>query len=205
MSPGRRRISRALGKLPYRKLYVIAAEGEKTERQYFDLFKHLFKDEQPLIVVKCLPGGCKSAPSQVLKRMERFLRQEKLRSSDEAWLVTDKDRWDDEKLAQLHQWAQKCRGSRGFALSNPKFEYWLLLHFENGKGVASASDCINRLSRHLPDYDKGISRSRFTKERIRDAIRRAKERDKPPCEDWPKSVGTTVYRLVESLLRDLVA
>lgn len=197
MPRGRRRFRRPLGERRYRKLYVIAAEGEKTEPQYFDLFN----DEQGLIVVKCLQGGSESSPSRVLQRMEDYLQREQLRPSDEAWLVTDKDRWSDAQLVQLHQWAQK-RPEFGFALSNPKFEYWLLLHFEDGKGVASASDCIQRLRRLLPTYDKGISAGWFTKERIQDAVHRAKVRDHPPCETWPETVGTTVYRLVERLLRD---
>lgn len=31
----------------------------------------------------------------------------------------------------------KGASNRGFALSNPKFEYWLLLHFEDGAGVGT--------------------------------------------------------------------
>lgn len=34
---------------------------------------------------------------------------------------------------------------------------------------------------------------------IGDAIRRAKQKDKPPCTKWPKNTGTTVYRLVKEL------
>jgi len=33
-------------------------------------------------------------------------------------------------------------------------------------------------------------------------IQRAERRDSPPCEDWPRSTGTTVYRLVKSLMRE---
>jgi hypothetical protein len=77
MPPKRRKFQRPLGERRYRKLFVIAVEGVKTEPQYF-------------------------------------------------------------------------------ALSNPKFEYWLLLHFNDGTGIASSRDCSDRLKRHLPGYDKGI-------------------------------------------------
>ena len=88
-----------------------------------------------------------------------------------------------------------------FALSNPNFEYWLLLHFENGARIASSRDCNDRLKRHLPRYDKGIDASMITRERIEEAIRRAKLRDNPPCADWPRATaGTTVYKLVENIL-----
>jgi hypothetical protein len=175
---------------------VIAVEGEKTEPQYFAIFN----DQQSVIRVNCLKGRHGSSPPQVLRRMEDHLRREELRSSDEAWLVVDKDQWTDEQLAQLHAWAQ-TRHNLGLALSNPKFEYWLLLHFEDGTGIASSRDCSDRLSQHLPGYDKGIDARKITREAIGDAIRRARQRDTPPCADWPHSPGgTTVYRLVERIL-----
>ncbi|WP_246186578.1 RloB family protein [Methylacidimicrobium tartarophylax] len=131
--------------------------------------------------------------------MRCYLQKERLKSTDEAWLVVDKDQWTDPQLAELHAWAGQSQ-NYGFAVSNPKFEYWLLLHFEKGNGVTRSSDCNHRLRTHLPNYDKRIDPRRFTRERILDAIKRAKERDVPPCEDWPRSFGTTVYKLVESIL-----
>jgi hypothetical protein len=177
--PKRRKFQRPLGERRYRKLFVIAVEGVKTEPQYFTVFN----DQQSVIRVNCLKGSHDSSPPQVLKRMEDHLRQVELRSSDEAWLVVDKDQSTDEQLALLHAWAQE-RDNYGFALSNPKFEYWLLLfHFEDG--ITSSRDCSDRLKRHLPDYDMGIVARKITRERIDEAIRRALLRDNPPCADWP--------------------
>jgi hypothetical protein len=193
----RRRFTRPLGKRPYRKLFVIAAEGTKTEPEYFVIFS----EQQSVIRVNCLKSRHGSSPPQVLRRMEEHLKREKLRSSDEAWLVVDKDQWTDEQLSQLHTWAQK-QENYGFALSNPKFEYWLLLHFEDGVGIASSQDCTDRLRRHLPSYDKGVDSDKITREHIDNAIRRAKQRDNPPCTDWPRAIGcSTVYKLVENILR----
>ncbi|MBN2525739.1 MAG: RloB domain-containing protein [Deltaproteobacteria bacterium] len=196
MPPKRRKFQRQLGQRRYRKLFVIAVEGVKTEPQYFAIFN----DQQSVIRVNCLKGSHGSAPPKVLKRMEEHLRKEGLKSSDEAWLVVDKDQWTDEQLALLHRWAQE-RNNYGFALSNPKFEYWLLLHFEDGTGITSSRDCSERLERNLPGYDKGIDSSKMTRDRIDDAIRRAKLRDNPPCSNWPRILGsTTVYKLIERIL-----
>jgi hypothetical protein len=193
----RRRFQRPLGNRRFRKLFVIAVEGAKTEPQYFALINA----QHSIIQVTCLKGRHGSAPLQALKRMEDYLRHEGLRSSDEAWLVVDKDQWTDEQLSELHAWKTK-RGNYGFALSNPKFEYWLLLHFEDGEGIKSSQDCSDRLKRHLPDYNKGIDGRKITRQRIEDAIRRAIQRDNPPCADWPRLVGnTTVYRLVKNILQ----
>jgi hypothetical protein len=152
-------------------------------------------------MVKCLKGRNDSAPRHVLKRMEDYLRQQDLKDSDEAWLVVDRDLWTEEQLTQLHAWTQR-RANYGLALSNPKFEYWLLLHFEDGTGVKSVQNCIDRLKRHLPDFDKDIDARKITRQGIDDAIRRAKLRDNPLCADWPRTIGgTTVYRLIENILR----
>ncbi len=195
--PGKRRkFQRPWGQRRYRKLFVIAVEGANTEPQYFALF-----NQQSVIRVNCLKGKNESSPPQVLKRMEQHLKEESLRKADEAWLVCDKDQWTDEQLLQLHGWSQK-HVNYGFALSNPNFEYWLLLHFEEGSGVSSARDCSERLKRHLPDYSKNLDTRKISHEMIADAIRRAKQRDNPPCADWPRTIGTTVYKLVESILKE---
>jgi hypothetical protein len=86
-----------------------------------------------------------------------------------------------------------------FAISNPKFEYWLLLHFEEGNDIANADEVDTRLRRHLPHFNKHITSRDFTDSRISDAIRRAQNRDRPPTTTWPQAIGTTVYRIVKSI------
>jgi len=194
----RRKFKRALGQRSYRKLYVIVAEGIKTEPQYFAIFNNM----QLVIKVNCLRRRGGSSPDKVLKQMQDYIRDESLRVSDEAWLVVDKDEWTNDQLTALYDWSE-TGDNYGLALSNPKFEYWLLLHFEDGTGVSSSRECSERLRRHLPQYAKGIDPRRFTKDRIDAAIRRAESRDTPPCIDWPRGTGTTVYRLVKLLIRDV--
>ena len=196
MQPGRRKFSRLLGERRYRKIFVLAVEGRKTEPQYFTIFN----DQESVIRINCLKSKHDSAPPQVLARMEKHLKKEGLKKSDEAWLVVDKDQWTDKQLSQLHQWSRQAN-NYGFALSNPKFEFWLLLHFENGKGVSSSHTCSQRLKRHLPGYDKNINIGKISNKMITDAIKRAEHRDNPPCDDWPRITGTTVYKLVENILK----
>jgi hypothetical protein len=197
--PGRRTFQREIGKRRYRKLFVIAVEGSTTEQQYFAIFNSSL---DLTVHIHCLRKNDKSSPPHVLKRMKNYLKEKGLRHDDkpwEAWLVVDKDKWTDQQLIELFEWSQG-RENYGFALSNPKFEYWLLLHFEDGAGIGSSRECSNRLKRYLPDYDKRIEVRKITRDRIDDAVRRAKERDNPPCSDWPRMTGSTVYRLVDRLL-----
>lgn len=196
MPAKRRHFKRPLGERRYRKLFIIAVEGHKTEPEYFAIFN----DQHSIISVNCL-RGCHSSPLQVRKRMTEYLTKNYLKNSYEAWLVVDRDQWTDEQLIQLHAWSNE-RENYGFALSNPKFEYWLLLHFEDGSGITTSRECSERLIRYIPDYDKGIDPRKFTRERVAEAIQRARHRDNPPCTDWPRSTGSTVYRLAERLLSD---
>ena len=179
----------------YRKLFVLAVEGRKTEQEYFAIFTQ----KGSVVKVECLPSGSNCSPGKVLRRMAARLRKEALKPSDEAWLVVDRDEWQDEQLSPLHAWT-KQKANYSLAVSNPKFEYWLVLHFEDGRGVVTARDCDARLRQYLPDYDKGIDGKKITPERIDQAIRRARLRDDPPCEDWPRKTGSTVYKLAASIL-----
>lgn len=70
------------------KLVVIAAEGQKTEKVYFDDLAYTFHN--PRIHV------------EVLERLNSFRRQYKLRPDyDQLWLVLDVDRWGERKLLML--------------------------------------------------------------------------------------------------------
>ncbi|MBL7479569.1 RloB family protein [Legionella bononiensis] len=197
MSQKRRIFTRYGGIRPYRKLYIIVAEGSKTELQYFSSFQ-----DKNSIIKLIFQKPKHSSPQYVLKQMEKCLKEEDCKITDEAWLVVDKDSWTDQQLSELFNWSKKSVNF-GFALSNPNFEYWLILHFEDGNNIKSASDCMVRLNNYLPDYDKGVDINRIKNiGSIDDAIRRGKNRDNPPCTDWPKTLGsTTVYKLVESIQR----
>lgn len=197
MSPGRRSFNRPTGIRPQRKLFLIATEGEKTEPKYFYMFNTTLSTAKIL----CLKGGHASSPPKVLKRMANWLNENDLKIFDEAWIVVDKDQWSDSQIEELSSWA-KSKENYGLALSNPKFEYWLLLHFEDGVGIRSSRDCSDRLKKHIPGYDKDINASKFTNERIDQAILRSEKGDNPPSIGWPKRLGsTTVYRLVKRIPR----
>lgn len=131
--------------------------------------------------------------------MQEYLRKESLRKTDEAWIVVDKDNWIEDQLRGLLEWSQKSE-NHGFALNNPNFEYWLLLHFEDGKGIANSQECMARLKRHLPSYNKDIDSTKFTLELIGKAISRAKQRDTNRSNDLPQMWSTTVYKLIERIL-----
>jgi len=188
------RFRRPTGQRRYKRMFVIVAEGTVTEQEYFQLL-----NDESIIRVNCLKNRSNLTPKDALQRVREYIHKEPLKKSDEAWVVVDKDSWAEEHFDELHHWTQG-HSNYGFALSNPKFEYWLLLHFEDAKGVVTGEQCRQQLAKHLPNYHKHIDVLKFTNERIKAATDRAKKRDIPPCADWPRKTGTTVYKLVEKIL-----
>jgi len=194
------RLARDFGKRRYARLYLIATEGAVTEPHYF----HFFNSQE--VRVECLRARGKSSPKDVLAIMKKGLNRMSMRAGDEAWLVVDKDKWRDEHLQLLHDWVSEKRDKvvkRGLAVSNPKFELWLLLHYADADSVNSSSSCDSELNKHLSGYKKEVPEAMFDSEKICGAIMRAKRLDTPPCLDWPRKTGTTVYRLVKSMCRDV--
>ena len=189
----RGRYTRPVGQRRYRRIFVLATEGANTEPQYFKMFNN---DSTSVRHVRVLKHSG-SDPISVLRSMDRYLENEELRNEDSAWLIVDTDQWTNDQLRGLHYWAGSD-GRYGLAVSNPMLEYRLLLHFEDGNGVGSSRECVTRLRRHLADYDKNLQ-PRMLRERVPEAVSRAERRDSPPCTDWPRAAGTTVYRLVREI------
>ncbi|MBI2423524.1 MAG: RloB domain-containing protein [Candidatus Hydrogenedentes bacterium] len=189
-------VRRRRGARRYLRRVILAVEGSRTEPAYFGLLDSL----SVTVKIRCLKSHDKSAPLHVLKRLKSWIQNEDLALSDAAWLVVDRDTWSEFDLEQLHAWS--CGDDRfGLALSNPCFEYWLLLHFEDGTAIKNPMECRRRLRIHIPDYSKHLEVKYFDRIRVAEAIRRAELRDSPPCTDWPrKPGGTTVCRLVKRIL-----
>ncbi len=194
MAKGRRQFTRPLDFRTSRKLFIIVAEGKKTEPQYFGLLNN----RRSTTRVTCLESG--NSPAQLLERIREYLKDEGLKDSDEAWIALDKDHWPDKLLEQLHEWSVVA-DNYGLALSNPMFEFWLLLHFEEGDGVSTRRKCMERLKVYIPNYNKEVKKNKFPLDKIKEAVHRAKKLDNPLCPDWPRQAGTTVYRLVENILK----
>ena len=179
------------------RIFVIAVEGEKTEAQYFSLFK------STRVRVEVLPAGLDglSAPKQVLERLVNFEDQFDLDGDDERWLVIDVDRQRSQFLDEVAQGARES--GYGLAISNPCFELWLLLHFQDAP--SSAADCAamtERLRPHVGGHNKAhIKLESYTPARMAEAAARARALEGGQDTRWPAPPGTHVFKVVERLLR----
>ncbi len=160
----------------------------------------MFNSKQTAFTIKTLTHRTKNDPKHIKKRIKDKVDEIGLAPGDQAWIVLDFDRWPEEHLRELHAWAQASE-QYGLALSNPNFEYWLLLHVaDNVKGVTTQTNCLDRLRKCVPCYEKGNIHPEVFWAGVRKAVAQAKAKDTPPCEDWPRDLGSTVYRLVERIL-----
>mgnify|MGYP006284912623 CR=1 FL=1 len=196
------------------RLFVIATEGEDTEKEYFNWFDPLGLD-RPKFRIKVLPTeDSKSAPEYVLQRLDEYTEEFDLKlddrdpdKNDELWLVIDFDRWRSQKLSTI---AREAR-NKGYSLavSNPCFEVWLLFH------VSQLEDCDKKtglkcehFEKRLRKINRSYNKKNPNKEHFWDkrktAVKRARkndlENDPKSCHRWPTATGSHVYKLVQKLL-----
>ena len=192
----------------YRTQFVLAVEG-KTEKAYFEQFKGHISEVQLMVNT-----GKGSNPTAVMAQADRMLEDLRskgsLRAGDQAWCVIDRDEWEDDQIQEIWSWASQ-RGDRGIALSLPQFEWWLLLHFEDGTGAGTRKEIIDRLNRYIPDYQKGSSSQLPNEnEQHKEAIRRAKKKIPSELTNFEdlKDLGgswTTVHLLTEKIINAIQA
>lgn len=129
---------------------------------------------------------------------------------DEGWLVFDRDRGSvpEDKLKEIIQWVRKTTNAY-LALSNPRFEYWLLLHFHKGNKIDERN--LNKeLQKYLKNYNKTLGNEGDIKkllDHLDDAIANASARVKDDAAKKPafppNKPFTTFHLLVKSLLKTL--
>jgi RloB-like protein len=208
-----------------RRYFVIASEGADTERIYFEGLQATIDQQNVadrLIKIEFLKRvtekeRAQSSHKSVIKQLDSYKKTYSMDERDELWLVIDRDKQNNpaKNIADI---AQNCLQKGYFlALSNPNFEFWLLLHlkdvvtytpqqlddfFQNKKANSSKNLLEVELSNLLDGYNK----SKYPIEKlllhVQDAIERAKSLDTNMLDRWIEGkLGTRVYRLVENILK----
>jgi len=117
-------------------LVVIASEDRYAVKQYFDLFK---STQIQFRVLETDDG--RSSPQQVMSRLDEYIEEHQFGDGDQFWFVADTDHWiESNHIQNLVEVARLCR-QKGIqvALSNPCFDLWLLLHFDDFPAEQSLS------------------------------------------------------------------
>jgi hypothetical protein len=156
-----------------RKTILIVCEGKQTEPNYFNALRDVLRKKNVRVLV--IPGGERLVtPLYLVQNLETEIqRLDWDTSSDEAWCVFDIEK------SGTHTTLQKAldlarKHSYHLALSNPSFEYWVLLHYEcTGRGFINAAEVIRALNRYIPDYSKSMSVFHLVRDHTNQAIENA--------------------------------
>lgn len=225
------------------KLIVISGEGPVTEEIYFDDIltslcasikdkirivsarEEFFELEPALRTQTDLDEQNKSQPRQVLERMDNYLHSKKyIQQShvvdDEYWLVLDVDNHTDEyHIDEWNSVLAECENKNyKYAVSNPFFEVWLLLHYRDAndkdKSFEVTPEKPYRKTNHFATELKSVGAplkgqgkkepqaEHYSLDKIKDAIMRAEilHNKNKDFKELPQSFGSTVYILVENII-----
>lgn len=189
MYPHKRRVNNRT----FIKKFVISCEGGVTEKEYFTFLQSIC---WRYAFIDILTDKQKSSPDKVLDRIIGYGKS--LKIGDELWCVIDRDYWNEEQISMLAEWAAGGDGkvARSIAMSNPKFEFWLLAHFQQLPVQCGAAECIRLLRQHLPEYDKHLDDMIVSREMIESAIKQS-------TPDVPiNHIGTNVGILVDRITHE---
>ena len=179
--------------------FLIVCEGTVTEPRYFRDVRHA---ERSLIDLQIEPGG---TPRTLVERAVERKREadgkaRKLKDDnqkyEEVWCVFDID---EHPLIPEANDQARANGIE-LAISNPCFELWALLHFQDQRAHIERGKAQHLCRSHMHNYEKDLDYETL-RPKYSNALRRAEDLEK-----WHDSRGTvganpstTVYRLVERI------
>lgn len=208
MSPRKRSSQDLRRRKPYKEeqpTVLIICEGGKTEPSYFINLLRTLRISSATVEV-C--GKCGSTPKSIVdfavSKNEKRNQNSHLDPIERTWCVFDTEGYQNQHPHLLEAYEDALAKGFYVALSNPCFEYWFLLHYENtARPAHNCAEVIRQLKAYYPTYLKGDDEI-FDEIYINTetAINRAKGfiRNRFNAEEpIDKNPSTYVYLLVEFL------
>jgi hypothetical protein len=170
---------------------LVVCGGVRTEPDYFEGMKSSYRNPAVKIIVR------KAGVSPVeLVELAMSVRDRDNDSFDEVWCVCDVDDFDLTAAVGL-----AARNDVRLAVSNPCFEVWLLLHFEECMAAMTGYEQLRRrLAKHIPDYDKDPGPFARLRPGVGLAIERAQALA-PPGTEHERNPATGVWVLATKFER----
>ena len=138
---------------------LIVCEGEKTEPHYLIALRNHLKLSQTNIKID---PNCDSSPTSVVKYTKELIKESFKDPYDYVFCVIDRDRHADfdTAIAQIHGHRKKNTKLHAI-VSNPCFEFWILLHFDYTTklfGTSGDSPCMDLIKNNLKVYIKNYKK-----------------------------------------------
>lgn len=185
---------------------LIAVEGtNKTEKIYFSNFDD---GKKPYTIT--IAKGNDTDQLGMIKLLSKEIdkRDIDLSNGDIAFCVFDTDI--NTKKNKIIEDAINLAKEKGIRIitSTPCIELWFLLHFEYTTARLSNNSVIKRLKKYLPKYQKNINIFPDIKDKVYEAIERAKRLERFQLQN-NKMIGmveanpnTEMYKIVEELIME---
>ena len=198
------------------KIFVLAFEGNITEEKYFSEFKKSNKFNDELIYLHLLKremDDTNSAPNHVFSKLKKEAKDEfNFKKEDELWMIIDTD-----KRKNIPKIIEACNALENMfvAVSNPCFEFWLLLHIKDiqeydeevlelllkNKKTGNRNYAETKIVEVVGSYNKTNLKTEDFLPHIDNAVSRAKNLDQPQ-ENYPTKLGSHIYKLIEKLKKE---
>ena len=182
-------------------LILFGLEGKnKTEKQYFSNFKQI----QDKYLIRWASGNA-TDPVGIVENIKKDILQKNLKAGDRAFAVFDIDI--DPLKEDVVEKARNLAKEHNIELitSNPCFEVWFVLHFEDSTASYNSSkDVINKLRTYITGYKKSDDVFKVLQGRMKAAILRAKKlrayhKNNKTCKLSEQNPVTGVDQVVELL------
>lgn len=184
---------------------LIAVEGtNKTEKIYFSNFDD---GKKPYTIT--IAKGNDTDPLGMIKLLSKEIdkRDIDLSNGDIAFCVFDTDV--NTKKNKIIKDAINLAKEKGIRIitSTPCIELWFLLHFEYTTARLSNNSVIKRLKKYLPKYEKNINIFPDIKDKVYEAIDRAKRLESFQLQNnkiismVEANPNTEMYKIVEELIK----
>jgi len=185
--------------------FLLCCEGEGTEPGYFTSLADFLRNPLIELIEIEIAEHESTDPKQIVvqakslrataNREARQMRDDNLRY-DQVWCVFDRD-----EHAHFDEAINQALDNKlELAVSNPCFELWILIHYQEQTAGLTRQDAQKKVRKYIPNYEKNISFAELEGRTFK-AVRRAgrmeanaKERGK--ATDNP---STGVWRLVKML------
>ena len=145
-----RRIARRHGTRPLAARIVVVSEGVSTEPAYLKAFNRFHGSRSAGLVTIGVGGDPRAVVERAIEESMK-LKNDPLAARDSIWAMFDRDihaRFDEAK--------DLARGNRiPLAVSNPCFELWGILHYQDQDAPLGRHECQRKLGELCPDYRAG--------------------------------------------------
>ena len=152
-----RRFKRRESTRPIANKILIVCEGSKTEPQYFHAIRQRWR--LATLQVLIVPSQGKTDPCNLvelaIEKRQELEDDDRWEKGDRAWVAFDGDEHIEKSLDAWNKALSKARGQKiELAITNPCFEFWYLLHFQDHFSQITSKKAKALLNKYLPDYDK---------------------------------------------------